>query len=158
MVFEAKTHTVPAMPPKAGEPPARNHLGEEITNWGMPTKFYAELMDKDAMREAIRDEVFYGSEELMRKNSDWVLDDATSEAFMSEYLGYEDNKPRGEREFTFIVYGASGYTGQLTLEYICKHCDPTKVKFALAGRTAHKVEAVKKKVFAEYEWKGVDPP
>ena len=34
----------------------------------------------------------------------------------------------------------------------------TKVKFALAGRTAHKVEAVKKKVFAEYEWKGVDPP
>lgn len=45
------------------------------------------------------------------------------------------------RQYDIIVWGASGYTGKYTAEHIAKHL-PTDLKWALAGRSASKLEAV----------------
>jgi short subunit dehydrogenase-like uncharacterized protein len=45
------------------------------------------------------------------------------------------------RQYDVVVFGASGYTGKLTAEHIAKSL-PTDLRWALAGRTASKLEAV----------------
>lgn len=46
-----------------------------------------------------------------------------------------------ERQYDIVLFGASGYTGKLTAEQITLHL-PTDLKWALAGRSASKLEAV----------------
>ena len=46
------------------------------------------------------------------------------------------------REFDVIVYGATGYTGRLVAEYIAQSY-PTGVRWAMAGRSMAKLEAVR---------------
>ena len=50
---------------------------------------------------------------------------------------------RENRKRAFVVYGASGYTGKLILEYIYQHVKGlgTDITFALAGRTPAKLHA-----------------
>jgi len=45
------------------------------------------------------------------------------------------------REYDLVVFGATGYTGKLTAEHVTKSL-PTDLRWALAGRTASKLEAV----------------
>lgn len=45
------------------------------------------------------------------------------------------------RQYDIVVFGATGYTGKLTAEYIAKSL-PSDLRWALAGRTASKLEAV----------------
>ncbi|KAE9367343.1 hypothetical protein N431DRAFT_561351 [Stipitochalara longipes BDJ] len=45
------------------------------------------------------------------------------------------------RQYDIVVFGATGYTGKLTAEYITTQL-PTDLKWALAGRSASKLEAV----------------
>lgn len=45
------------------------------------------------------------------------------------------------RQYDIVLFGATGYTGQLTASYIAKHA-PTDIKWAIAGRSASKLEAV----------------
>ncbi len=45
------------------------------------------------------------------------------------------------RQYDIVVFGATGYTGKLTAEHIATNL-PTDVKWALAGRTTSKLEAV----------------
>ncbi|CAG8974122.1 hypothetical protein HYALB_00002758 [Hymenoscyphus albidus] len=45
------------------------------------------------------------------------------------------------RVYDLVVLGASGYTGKLTAEYIAKNF-PTDIRWALAGRSANKLEDV----------------
>jgi len=45
------------------------------------------------------------------------------------------------RPYDLIVFGASGYTGKLTVDHIASSL-PTDLKWALAGRSASKLEAV----------------
>lgn len=45
------------------------------------------------------------------------------------------------RQYDIVVFGATGYTGKLTAEHIAKSL-PTDLRWALAGRTASKLEAV----------------
>jgi len=45
------------------------------------------------------------------------------------------------RQYDIVVFGATGYTGKLTAEHITKGL-PTDLKWALAGRSASKLEAV----------------
>ena len=45
------------------------------------------------------------------------------------------------RQFDLIVFGASGYTGKLTAEHVATNL-PTDLKWALAGRSRNKLEAV----------------
>lgn len=51
-----------------------------------------------------------------------------------------------DREFDLIVYGATGYTGQLVAEYLARHY-PTR-KWAMAGRSRTKLEAARDAVGA----------
>ena len=45
------------------------------------------------------------------------------------------------REYDVVVFGATGYTGKLTAEHIVKSL-PTDLRWAIAGRTSSKLEAV----------------
>ena len=45
------------------------------------------------------------------------------------------------REFELILWGATGYTGRLTAEYIVKTL-PTGLKWAIAGRTESKLNSL----------------
>lgn len=48
------------------------------------------------------------------------------------------------RQYDVIVWGASGYTGALTAEHIARSF-PTNIKWAVAGRSAGKLQAVVEK-------------
>jgi len=54
------------------------------------------------------------------------------------------------RPYDLVLYGASGYTGKLTAEYIIKNA-PTNFKWAIAGRNEKKLLDVIK------ELKELDP-
>ncbi|KAJ4385052.1 hypothetical protein N0V85_008293 [Neurospora sp. IMI 360204] len=45
------------------------------------------------------------------------------------------------RDYDIVVYGASGYTGKYTAQHITTHL-PTNLKWAVAGRSRSKLEAV----------------
>ncbi|WP_294353802.1 saccharopine dehydrogenase NADP-binding domain-containing protein [uncultured Sphingomonas sp.] len=49
---------------------------------------------------------------------------------------------QGQREFDVIVYGATGYTGRLVAEYLAQ-AYPSGVRWAMAGRSMAKLEAVR---------------
>lgn len=46
-----------------------------------------------------------------------------------------------ENMFDFVLLGPTGYTGRLCAEHIVQYL-PTDIKWALAGRSAGKLEAV----------------
>ncbi|KAH0566133.1 hypothetical protein GP486_000463 [Trichoglossum hirsutum] len=50
-----------------------------------------------------------------------------------------------DREYDVILYGATGYTGKITAEYITTHL-PTDLKWAVAGRSASKLEDLVKEL------------
>ncbi|QKX58280.1 uncharacterized protein TRUGW13939_05402 [Talaromyces rugulosus] len=52
------------------------------------------------------------------------------------------------REFDLILLGPTGYTGKFTAEYLYK-AFPTTLKWALAGRSASKIEGVLREIQAE---------
>jgi short subunit dehydrogenase-like uncharacterized protein len=47
----------------------------------------------------------------------------------------------GEREYDLVLFGATGFTGGLTADYLAAHA-PTNLRWALAGRNRAKLEAV----------------
>lgn len=49
---------------------------------------------------------------------------------------------QSEREFTVVVYGATGFTGQLVCEYLANQCDQS-LRWAVAGRSRERLEAVR---------------
>ena len=54
------------------------------------------------------------------------------------------NKMSETREFDIIVWGASGFTGRLVAEYLCKKYGVNQsVKWAMAGRNRDKLETVR---------------
>jgi short subunit dehydrogenase-like uncharacterized protein len=56
-------------------------------------------------------------------------------------------RPKGEREHEIVVFGASGFTGALTAEYLARNA-PAGTRWALAGRNRSKLEAVRGRVAA----------
>ncbi len=50
-----------------------------------------------------------------------------------------------EKKFDVVLWGATGFTGQLVAEYLAKHAD-TAVKWAIAGRSQQKLETVQRKL------------
>ncbi len=48
-----------------------------------------------------------------------------------------------ERQFDIVVYGATGFTGRLVAEYLSKQYADGTVKWAMAGRSAQKLEEVR---------------
>ena len=51
-------------------------------------------------------------------------------------------KPKEEREFDLILFGATGFTGGFAAEYLAKNYGTT-IKWAIAGRNERKLGAVK---------------
>lgn len=47
-----------------------------------------------------------------------------------------------ERSYDFVLFGATGYTGGLTAEYLARHA-PRGARWALAGRNRDKLDAVR---------------
>ncbi|KAI1396830.1 Saccharopine dehydrogenase-domain-containing protein [Hypoxylon fuscum] len=54
---------------------------------------------------------------------------------------------RATREYDILLLGATGYTGSLTTEHIVRYL-PTELKWAIAGRSRVKLEALAKKLKA----------
>lgn len=53
----------------------------------------------------------------------------------------------GERDFDIVVFGATGFTGELTAAYLAEHA-PAECRWALAGRSQAKLEAVRDRLAA----------
>ncbi len=51
-----------------------------------------------------------------------------------------------EREFDVIIYGATGYTGRLVAEYMQKQYGGSDLRWAMAGRSAEKLDLVGKEM------------
>lgn len=51
------------------------------------------------------------------------------------------------RDFDIVVFGATGFTGELTAEYLAEHA-PADCRWALAGRSTAKLEAVRTRLAA----------
>src|SRR6476661_4233720 len=47
-----------------------------------------------------------------------------------------------DREFDIVLFGATGFTGRLTAEYLARHA-PAGLRWALAGRSPDKLERVR---------------
>ena len=58
--------------------------------------------------------------------------------------------PRDDRDFDIVLFGATGFTGGLTAEYLARHA-PARLRWALAGRNLAKLEAVRDRLA------GIDP-
>ncbi len=50
---------------------------------------------------------------------------------------------RASRDFDVVVWGASGFTGELVAEYLIAHYGDGALRLALAGRSCEKLEAVR---------------
>lgn len=53
----------------------------------------------------------------------------------------------GSRTYDIVLFGATGFTGGLTAEYLAKHA-PAECRWALAGRNRSKLEAVRERLAA----------
>lgn len=54
-------------------------------------------------------------------------------------------KPAAETQYDVVLFGATGFTGALTAEYLAEHAPPG-LRWALAGRNRTKLEAVRSKL------------
>ncbi|EEH60243.1 uncharacterized protein MICPUCDRAFT_37936 [Micromonas pusilla CCMP1545] len=85
---------------------------------------------------------FEGRSDLFEKYWDTIKEHELRH-FFRKYFGKTVEKK--DRPYAFVVYGASGYTGSLILEYIYSNADKinlgTDLTFVLAGRTPEKLQA-----------------
>ncbi|TDB85982.1 saccharopine dehydrogenase NADP-binding domain-containing protein [Actinomadura sp. 7K534] len=56
-----------------------------------------------------------------------------------------DRKPGPDRPYDLVLFGATGFTGALTAEYLARHADPG-TRWALAGRNEAKLAAVRERL------------
>ena len=49
-----------------------------------------------------------------------------------------------DRQYDVILYGASGFTGRQTVQYFARNTKPGEVRWAIAGRDPHKLEAARR--------------
>ncbi len=54
---------------------------------------------------------------------------------------------RATRRLDIVIFGATGFTGGLTAEYLARHADK-KLRWALAGRNRDKLVAVRERLVA----------
>jgi len=52
------------------------------------------------------------------------------------------------REFDIIVYGSTGFTGRLIVEYLIKQYASSNIKWAMAGRSLEKLQSVRDEIGA----------
>jgi short subunit dehydrogenase-like uncharacterized protein len=84
-------------------------------------------------------------------------DDAwkTFEETFGKFLDFSWCSNWDGKRYDLVVYGCSGYTGYLTMEYLKRVAlvrNPEEFTFAFAGRTASKVAALRDKEFGGTKW------
>ena len=52
---------------------------------------------------------------------------------------------KSTRQYDIVLFGATGYTGQLTAEHIAKHL-PTDIRWAVSGRNHQKLSSIVEKL------------
>jgi short subunit dehydrogenase-like uncharacterized protein len=57
-----------------------------------------------------------------------------------------NKKELGSRQYDLVIYGATGFTGNLCVEYLYTHKKDTALKWAIAGRSREKLEEIKEKL------------
>ena len=105
-----------------------------------PLDFVETLMCKENVEKGITEHFFEGKPQLFDKYWDSLKEHELREFFLERF---GKTTARENRKRAFVVYGASGYTGKLILEYIYQHVKGlgTDITFALAGRTPAKLHA-----------------
>ena len=58
------------------------------------------------------------------------------------FLETIEPKPKEEREFDLVLFGATGYTGGFAAEYLARNYG-VKISWAIAGRSQKKLATVK---------------
>ena len=58
--------------------------------------------------------------------------------------------PTADRAYDIVVFGATGFTGALTAEYLAGHA-PSRMRWALAGRSSRKLEDVRRRLGSGFE-------
>ncbi|TRY30227.1 trans-acting enoyl reductase family protein [Aliiglaciecola sp. M165] len=53
------------------------------------------------------------------------------------------SKDTSNKKYDVVVYGATGFTGQLVVEYLAKHYPSNELNWAIAGRNQQKLEQIK---------------
>ncbi|HVH43241.1 MAG TPA: saccharopine dehydrogenase NADP-binding domain-containing protein [Labilithrix sp.] len=56
-----------------------------------------------------------------------------------------------QRPHDIVLFGATGFTGKLVAEYLAEHAEQSGVRWALAGRSREKLEAVRRELAAKDE-------
>lgn len=69
------------------------------------------------------------------------MDESAAESVSVEQMSGESG---GDKEFDFVVFGASGFTGQYVVEEVARTIgeEDQGLKWAVAGRSMAKVQAV----------------
>jgi short subunit dehydrogenase-like uncharacterized protein len=65
-------------------------------------------------------------------------------------MGRMTDTSRADRELDVVLFGATGFTGRLTAEYLARHA-PDGLRWALAGRNPDKLAGVREHLA------GIDP-
>ena len=119
-----------------------------------PHNFIKSMLAKEIVEQSLADEFFDGNVSLVERKWEGLTDHQLEKFFIDRFGA---GPTRAEREYSFVVYGASGYTGSLVIEYILKTVQNlgTKYTFALAGRSIEKLKnryaEVKAKFPTNYE-------
>ena len=114
--------------------------------------FLDEIYAKPRLEQKLADQYFDGDVPYMRDNVH-QLTDAQWRCFFEGYL--VEPLPRAERKYAVVFYGVSGYTGSLVMEYLKREC-LDEVNVCFAGRTLHKVIAMRDKVLQGTRWASCD--
>ena len=65
------------------------------------------------------------------------------QSHVEEQRVQESETSSGEKEFDFVIFGASGFTGQYVVEEVVRTVDGEKgLKWAVAGRSMQKLQQV----------------
>jgi hypothetical protein len=82
-----------------------------------PHAFIKSLLSKPIIVRKLADKFFGGDKTRVEDEYEALTEEELDKFFISEFGG---GTFRAGREYSFILYGASGYTGSLCLEYILK--------------------------------------
>jgi hypothetical protein len=114
-----------------------------------PHEYIKSLLSRPIIEKKLAKSFFNGDVARVEAEYDTLTEEQLEKFFLREFGG---GLFRSGREYSFVLYGASGYTGSLCLEYILKTVKNlgSRVTFALAGRSEEKLRARWKEVTTRY--------
>jgi len=103
-----------------------------------PSDFIRSLLSRDIIEHKLAKVFFDGDLRRVEREYEALTGTELEKFFVDEFGG---GVFRAARTYSFVLYGASGYTGSLCLEYILKNVKDLggRVTFALAGRNEGKL-------------------